>query len=211
MHTHAHTHTHTQVKDPEKYGFSPKTLLDQLTDIYLHLNSEELARAVATDDVGNISLNPLSNKSNSLPPSLQRSYRKDLFETCISILQKNAIKSEDSVRLFRMFAQRANDAAVLSMREDITYGDIPDDFKGNDPRQGGERVLSAHLLAFSHSGTKKAIVGKLLIILILSKKLFSNFVSKSYHITSLVNPCLLTYEIPASYMCITKYLYALPR
>ncbi len=40
-----------QVKDPEKYGFSPKTLLDKLTDIYLHLNSEELARAVATDDV----------------------------------------------------------------------------------------------------------------------------------------------------------------
>ena len=51
-HTHTHTHTHTQVKDPEKYGFSPKDLLDQLTDIYLHLNSEELAKAVATDEVG---------------------------------------------------------------------------------------------------------------------------------------------------------------
>ena len=41
----------SQVKDPEKYGFSPKDLLDQLTDIFLHLNSEELARAVATDEV----------------------------------------------------------------------------------------------------------------------------------------------------------------
>ena len=41
----------TQVKDPEKYGFSPKQLLSQLTDIYLHLSSVELARAVAQDEV----------------------------------------------------------------------------------------------------------------------------------------------------------------
>ena len=40
-----------QVKDPEKYGFNPKQILDRLTDIYLHLNSEELAYAVATDEV----------------------------------------------------------------------------------------------------------------------------------------------------------------
>ena len=44
-------HLDPQVKDPEKYGFSPKDLLDQLTDIFLHLNSAELARAVATDEV----------------------------------------------------------------------------------------------------------------------------------------------------------------
>lgn len=44
-------HLSVQVRDPEKYGFSPKTLLDQITDIYLHLNSKELAKAVATDDV----------------------------------------------------------------------------------------------------------------------------------------------------------------
>ena len=39
------------MKDPEKYGFSPKQLLSQLTDIYLHLSSVELARAVAQDEV----------------------------------------------------------------------------------------------------------------------------------------------------------------
>ena len=40
-----------QVKDPEKYGFNPKQMLARLTDIYLHLDSEELAYAVATDEV----------------------------------------------------------------------------------------------------------------------------------------------------------------
>jgi hypothetical protein len=40
-----------QVKEPEKYGFRPKELLDCITDIYLHLDSKQLARAVANDEV----------------------------------------------------------------------------------------------------------------------------------------------------------------
>lgn len=40
-----------QVKNPEKYGFEPKVLLDRLTDIYLHLDSEEFTFAVASDQV----------------------------------------------------------------------------------------------------------------------------------------------------------------
>lgn len=40
-----------QVKEPEKYGFDPKHLLGQLSDIYLHLNCDEFAQAVASDEV----------------------------------------------------------------------------------------------------------------------------------------------------------------
>ena len=40
-----------QVKNPEKYGFEPKTLLDRLTQIYVNLDSEEFAEAVARDQV----------------------------------------------------------------------------------------------------------------------------------------------------------------
>lgn len=40
-----------QVKNPEKYGFEPKTLLDRLTQIYVNLDSEEFAKAVAGDQV----------------------------------------------------------------------------------------------------------------------------------------------------------------
>lgn len=40
-----------QVKNPEKYGFEPKNLLNKLIDVYLHLNSDEFANAVASDQV----------------------------------------------------------------------------------------------------------------------------------------------------------------
>ena len=39
------------MKNPEKYGFEPKVLLDRLTDIYLHLDSDEFTNAVASDQV----------------------------------------------------------------------------------------------------------------------------------------------------------------
>ena len=40
-----------KVRNPEKYGFEPKKLLDKITDIYVHLHSEEFAEAVAKDEV----------------------------------------------------------------------------------------------------------------------------------------------------------------
>lgn len=43
-----------QVKTPEKYGFEPKSLLDRLTQIYVNLDSEEFAQAVAGDQVRKI-------------------------------------------------------------------------------------------------------------------------------------------------------------
>lgn len=33
-----------KVKNPEKYGWEPKRVLDQLTDIYLHLDSNEFCQ-----------------------------------------------------------------------------------------------------------------------------------------------------------------------
>ena len=65
--------SHGQVDHPEKYGFNPKELLNHLTDIYLHLGGEDLARAIARDE---------------------RSYRKELFETCTELLRNKNIKSE---------------------------------------------------------------------------------------------------------------------
>jgi len=42
-----------KVRNPEKYGWEPKKLLNQLTDIYLHLDkSSKFAEAIANDEVG---------------------------------------------------------------------------------------------------------------------------------------------------------------
>lgn len=35
-----------KVTNPEKYGWDPKHLLDQLTNIYLHLNSKKFAQVI---------------------------------------------------------------------------------------------------------------------------------------------------------------------
>lgn len=43
-----------KVENPEKYGFEPKKLLDQLTDIYLQLDCARFAKAIADDQVSTI-------------------------------------------------------------------------------------------------------------------------------------------------------------
>lgn len=40
-----------KVKNPEKYGWEPKELLNRLTDIYLHLDCDQFATAIANDEV----------------------------------------------------------------------------------------------------------------------------------------------------------------
>ena len=40
-----------KVQNPDKYGWEPKRLLDQLTDIYLHLACDKFYQAIANDEV----------------------------------------------------------------------------------------------------------------------------------------------------------------
>lgn len=40
-----------RVKNAERYSWDPRHLLNQLTDIYLHLDSPDFARAIAKDEV----------------------------------------------------------------------------------------------------------------------------------------------------------------
>lgn len=47
-----------KVENPEKYGFEPKKLLDQLTDIYLQLDCARFAKAIADDQVSAGRLGP---------------------------------------------------------------------------------------------------------------------------------------------------------
>ena len=45
------TYRNLKVKTPEKYFWDPKWLLSNLIDIYLHLDSDKLANAIANDQV----------------------------------------------------------------------------------------------------------------------------------------------------------------
>ena len=59
-----------KVENPEKYGFEPKKLLDQLTDIYLQLDCARFAKAIADDQVGTDgeSTLPIFTNISSYPP-----------------------------------------------------------------------------------------------------------------------------------------------
>jgi len=97
-----------KVKNPEKYGFDPKRLLQQLTNLYLHLNYPEFHQAIANDE---------------------RSYRKELFEAAISRLKKAVIFNEVEIDKFRGIAEAVEKLVKLKNLEDQDFEDAPDEFK----------------------------------------------------------------------------------
>ncbi|XP_077997981.1 ubiquitin conjugation factor E4 B-like [Glandiceps talaboti] len=97
-----------KVENKEKYGFEPKKLLDQLTDIYLHLNCQKFAEAVAADE---------------------RSYRKEVFEDAIGVMTRTVIKTESDIRKFRDLATLVDEIVISNMKKDIDFEDAPDEFK----------------------------------------------------------------------------------
>ncbi|XP_061868892.1 ubiquitin conjugation factor E4 B isoform X1 [Colius striatus] len=97
-----------KVENPEKYGFEPKKLLDQLTDIYLQLDCARFAKAIADD---------------------QRSYSKELFEEVISKLRKAGIKSTIAIEKFKLLAEKVEEIVAKNARAEIDYSDAPDEFR----------------------------------------------------------------------------------
>ncbi|EFB18756.1 hypothetical protein PANDA_007242, partial [Ailuropoda melanoleuca] len=95
-----------KVENPEKYGFEPKKLLDQLTDIYLQLDCARFAKAIADD---------------------QRSYSKELFEEVISKMRKAGIKSTIAIEKFKLLAEKVEEIVAKNARAEIDYSDAPDD------------------------------------------------------------------------------------
>ncbi|XP_041129289.1 ubiquitin conjugation factor E4 B isoform X2 [Polyodon spathula] len=97
-----------KVENPEKYGFEPKKLLDQLTDIYLQLDCARFAKAIADD---------------------QRSYSRELFEEVISKMTKAGIKSTIAIEKFKLLSEKVEEIVARNSQSEIDYSDAPDEFK----------------------------------------------------------------------------------
>ncbi|XP_074654460.1 ubiquitin conjugation factor E4 B-like [Tubulanus polymorphus] len=97
-----------KVKNPEKYGWEPRKLLNQLTNIYLHLDCDDFAKAIANDE---------------------RSYRKALFDDAISRMVKANIKTESEIAQFRKLQETVEDLVVKKAKMERDYGEVPDEFK----------------------------------------------------------------------------------
>nr|XP_009859036.1 ubiquitin conjugation factor E4 B isoform X1 [Ciona intestinalis] len=97
-----------KVKQPEKYGFEPKKLVEQLTDLYLHLDCPEFVSCLANDE---------------------RSYSKELYETAVLRMEKSGIKTLMDIEHFKDLAMRVETCKVKLNKTEVDYGEIPDEFK----------------------------------------------------------------------------------
>lgn len=104
-----------KVENPEKYHFSPRTLLPEIVDIYLNLGgSPAFVEAVAADG---------------------RSYKPENFENTARILRVRQLKSQEELAAFDELVQRFKTAkAILDQAELDFAGDIPPEFE--DPIMG---------------------------------------------------------------------------
>jgi len=101
-----------KVKNPEKYHFKPKELLDQLTDIYLNLDSgsdsDRLLECVVADG---------------------RNYSPELWDDLIALLVKKNIKSMSKIEQFKILAERCAAKYKEDQAQEQEWGDFPEEFQ----------------------------------------------------------------------------------
>ncbi|XP_043267135.1 ubiquitin conjugation factor E4 B [Venturia canescens] len=97
-----------KVRKPQKYGWEPRTLLSQLVDIYLHLDCDSFAAALASDE---------------------RSFGKELFTDAANRLGRSAIKTTTEIERFMALAEKAAVIARDNRARDEDYGDAPEEFR----------------------------------------------------------------------------------
>lgn len=97
-----------KVRNPARYGWDPRRLLGQLVDIYIHLNCDQFAAALARDE---------------------RSFEKHFFEEAAQKIEKNRIRSAIEVEKFRSLLQKASEIYTMNQINDDDYADAPEDFK----------------------------------------------------------------------------------
>lgn len=69
-----------KVRSPQKFGWDPRRLLSQLFDIYLHLNCDKFAEAIAADE---------------------RSFEKEFFEKIADRINELKLRSSTEIERFR--------------------------------------------------------------------------------------------------------------
>ncbi|KAH7958888.1 hypothetical protein HPB49_006125 [Dermacentor silvarum] len=96
-----------KVAQPEKYGWEPRRLLDQLTDVYLHLDFPPFLAAVARDE---------------------RSYQPQLFADAAARMRRACVKPQPRLEQFEQLVARIAAAAEQARRQ-ADYADAPDEFR----------------------------------------------------------------------------------
>ncbi|XP_034097538.1 ubiquitin conjugation factor E4 B [Drosophila albomicans] len=97
-----------KVKNPSKYGWEPRSLLAQIFDIYLHLDCDRFAQALAADE---------------------RSFDLQICNEAASRIKRLALRSGVEVERFKALTQRAHEIYVSNQQTEDECADAPDEFK----------------------------------------------------------------------------------
>lgn len=102
---------HLKVKNPDKYRFSPGSLLSMIVGIYLNLRMKQgFITACARDG---------------------RSYRREVFIKTTGILKKYSLKAASEIEEFEKFVEAVEVAKAQDEEGEEALGDIPDHFLGS--------------------------------------------------------------------------------
>eukprot|EP00096_Caligus_rogercresseyi_P011228 TRINITY_DN4351_c0_g1_i1.p1 TRINITY_DN4351_c0_g1~~TRINITY_DN4351_c0_g1_i1.p1 ORF type:complete len:1058 (-),score=361.53 TRINITY_DN4351_c0_g1_i1:325-3498(-) len=96
-----------KVKQPEKYNWDPRWLLRNLIDIYLHLDSDGFAAALAND---------------------QRSFSLEVFSDAVTRMKTTLFSSSLDIEQLENLAKKAKAIVDSNSLKDATYEDAPDEF-----------------------------------------------------------------------------------
>lgn len=96
-----------KVQDPESYQFRPRALLTEIVTIYLHLDSPEFVRGVASDG---------------------RSYKISLFQRTYSIINKFNLLDSSRLKEFMDLSSRTEMCHQETSQAEEDLGEIPDEF-----------------------------------------------------------------------------------
>lgn len=97
-----------KVENPEDYGWNPRNMLAEVTDVYLNLQGKQaFIDAVATDG---------------------RSYRSEYWDEAYKILQRFKLKTPEQMEEWQQMAERIKAAKDQADMEEADLGDIPEEY-----------------------------------------------------------------------------------
>ncbi|KAJ9376382.1 hypothetical protein DTO063F5_8814 [Paecilomyces variotii] len=97
-----------RVDNLQEYGFSPRTLLSEIVDVYLNLmDKENFIYAVARDG---------------------RSYKPENFEKAAEILRKWSLKSPEELKKWEILQKKVQAAKKEDEQAEEDLGEVPDEF-----------------------------------------------------------------------------------
>ncbi|KAK0418121.1 hypothetical protein QR680_013382 [Steinernema hermaphroditum] len=98
-----------KVNDPDRFFWNPRRLLEQVSQIYLHLHSPEFVAFVAADE---------------------RSYTPEMFKGVLALLESRAILTTSELEMMVALSAEIETCYNQKVQSEEDFGDdIPDDFK----------------------------------------------------------------------------------